>query len=126
MLAEPMEYLDLDHGDSFELRVEAFDDDVAVIHPRFPTSKHIRQHMDERGLDTVPPAGTPISVTTPVLRLYGERLDEFSPARYFDISSKTLRADLLARLKAGLRPPFRLSLQAHGQAPLKRYSVQIG
>jgi hypothetical protein len=61
-----------------------------------------------------------------VLRLYGERMDEVSPARYWDISSKTLRADLLARLNAGLRAPFQLSLSAHGHAPQKRYSVEIG
>ena len=125
LLAEPYEYVDLHHGQQFVLRVEKYEDGSAIIHPKNPTARHIRQHMDQRRLSEPPPPGTPISVETPVLRLFGERLDEPSPAPYWDISSKTLRADLLARFNGGTQFPMILTLTANGHAPLKRYSVSI-
>jgi len=126
ILDEPYEYLDLSDGASISLRVNRYLDGTAVIHPRVPTPRHVRQHMDQRGLQEAPAPGTPISIETPVLRLWGERLDEPSNARYWDISSKVLRADLLARFYAGLMTPVMLTLTANGYAPRKRYSVQIG
>jgi len=124
-LEEPYEYLDLHPGDNFTLRVESYRDGTAVIHPKSPTPRHVAIHMDQKGLAAAPAAGTPISITVPVLRLYGERVDQPSTARYYDISSKTLRADLIARLDKGLLMPFLLSLSASGHAPQKRYSVTI-
>lgn len=125
LLAEPYEYLDLHAGEVFMMRVTGYEDGSAIIHPKIPTARHVRQHMDQRGLTEPPPAGTPISVETPVLRLFGERLDKTSPAPYWDVSSKTLRADLLARLDGGAQLPMILTLTANGHAPLKRYSVSI-
>jgi hypothetical protein len=126
LLPEPMEFVDLMPGQSMTLRVQNYKDGTAVIHPRNPTARHIRQHMSQYGLTEAPASGTPISVAVPVLRLYGERLDEFSPTKYWDFSSKTLRADLLARFQAGLALPMLLTITAHGHAPLKRYSVEVG
>lgn len=124
-LPEPFEYLDLAHGDSIRLRVDRWLDGTAVIHPRVPSARHVRQHMDQQGLTVAPPPGTPISVETPVLRLYGQRLDQTSPATYWDISSKTARADLLTRLQHSVPVPAVVTLTANGAAPKKRYSVEV-
>lgn len=125
ILAEPYEFVDLSHGRTMVLRVTSLEDGSAVIHPRTPSPRHVAQHMAQKGLDAAPAAGTPISIETEVLRLHGQRLDEPSPAPYWDVSSKTLRADLLARSKAGLQTPFILTLTANGAAPYKRYSVMV-
>lgn len=125
LLDEPMEFIDLMHGASITLRVESYADGAAVIHPRIVTDRHRRQHMDQRQLTEPPPAGTPISVEVPVLRLFGARLDEPSPAPYFDTSSKTLRADLLTRMNGGAALPMIFRLTANGQKPHKRYSVEV-
>lgn len=125
ILPEPYEYLDLAPGASIMIRVDAYEDGSAVIHPRNPSPRHVRQHMAQNNLEVAPPAGTPISVETPVLRLFGERLDDIHHSRYYDISSKTLRADLLARLTGGMQLPATITLTAHGAAPQKRYSVAV-
>jgi hypothetical protein len=121
-----MEFLDLAHGATATVRVESYLDGSAVIHPRTPTPNHVRQYMSQNGLTEPPQTGTPISVGIPVLRLYGARLDKPSPVKYLDISSKTLRADLLARFNAGLALPVLITLSANGHAPHKRYSVEVG
>jgi len=125
LLAEPMEFLDLMPGESATLRVDMLSQGEAVIHPRNVTNRHLRQHMDQRGLTTPPPAGTPISVEVPVLRLFAARLDKPSPSKYFDVSSKTLSADLLARFNEGRNLPMTISITANGVKPTKRYSVEV-
>lgn len=125
ILGEPYEFVDVPPGGSFSMRVTAYQDGSAVIHPRNPSPRHIRQFMEQSGISAPPVSGTPIAVEVQVLRLFGDRLDEPSPMHYFDFSSKTLRADLLARLAAGLVLPFNLSLSANGHAPKKRYSVSV-
>jgi hypothetical protein len=124
LLPEPMEFLDLAHGNTATIRVERFLDGSAVIHPRAPTANHVRTFMSQNGLTEPPQSGTPISVEVPVLRLYGARLDKPSPVKYLDVSSKTLRADLLARFNTGLALPVQITLSANGHAPHKRYSVE--
>jgi hypothetical protein len=126
LLHEPYEFVDLAHDNSMIIRVANFADGSAIIHPRNPTARHVRQHMTQNNLASVPEPGTPISVEVPVLRLYGQRLDATSHAKYFDVSSKTLRADLLARFNAGVAFPLLITLSAHGHAPQKRYSVEVG
>jgi len=126
LLAEPYEYLDLHSGQTIILRVDSYLDGTAVIHPGRITPRHVRIHMDQRQLTTPPVAGEPIANEVPVLRLFGARIDEVSPAKYFDTSSKTLRADLLARFQAGLTLPAVIELTANGHAPIKRFSVSVG
>ena len=125
ILDEPMEFVDLAPGASMTLRVDMFRDGSAAIHPSHVTTRHVRQHMDQRGLTEPPAAGTPITVEVPVLRLWGQRLDQPSPAPYFDVSSKTLRADLLARFNGGAALPMTIALTANGVRPHKRYSVEV-
>jgi hypothetical protein len=125
LLPEPLEFIDLAPGTSMTIEVTGYLDGSAVIHPGNVTSRHISIHMQQQGLTEPPMAGTPIKNEVPVLRLIGKRLDETSNASYFDISSKTLRADLLARLMAGISFPFTVQLTANGQRPRKRYSVEM-
>lgn len=125
LLDEPFEFIDLMPGASETIRVEMWRDGSGVIHPNHVTNRHLRQHMDQRNLTEPPPAGTPISVEVPVLRLYGQRVDKPSAARYFDVSSKTLRADLLARFPDGSGLPATIVLTANGVRPHKRYSVEV-
>jgi hypothetical protein len=120
-----MEFLDLAPGASIELRVTGYQDGSTVIHPTTVTSRHIAIHMVQKNLVAPPPAGTPISVEIPVLRLFGERLDQPSPASYWDVSSKTLRADLLMRFLGAGGKEVTLRLTANGAAPRKRYSVEV-
>ena len=125
LLSEPLEFIDLEPGDSMVIRVDAWTDGSTVIHPSSPSPRHVRIHMSQNSLAAPPAPGTPISVEVPALRLLGQRVDEPSNASYFDISSKTLRADLLARLTAGMTLPATIRLTANGQKPRKRYSVEI-
>ena len=125
ILSEPYSYLDLAHGEHIILNVDRWQDGEGVIHPRNVSQRHVRQYMTQQGITDPPAAGTPISVETPVLRLFGKRIDQPSQASYWDISSKTARADLLARLMHGVALPALITLQANGAAPLKRYSITI-
>lgn len=125
ILAEPMEYVDLLPGASMQLRVEMFVDGESIIHPTLVTQRHVRQHMTQNGLAVAPPPGTPISVQVPTLRLFGRRLDKPSSSPYYDVSSKTLRADLLARFPNGAGLPATITLTANGAKPQKRYSVEV-
>lgn len=125
LLAEPMEYLDLMPGASMTLRVDTLVDGESIIHPVLITPRHVRQHMDQQGLTEPPAPGTPISVQIPTLRIFGARIDKPSPAPYFDVSSKTLRADLLSRFPQGNYLPATIRLTANGAKPQKRYSVEV-
>jgi hypothetical protein len=124
-LPEPYEYLDLNDQGSMTLRVDSYQDGTAVIHPVAPSPRHVRIHMTQQQLEGPPAAGTPISIEVPVLRLFGDRLDQSSPVHYFDVSSKTLRADLLARFTGGLQLPATVIFTANGHKPRKRYSVEV-
>jgi hypothetical protein len=147
LLDEPFEYIDLANSMSITLQIVAFQDGSGVIHPSSPTAKHVRQHMQQNQLAEPPAAGMPISITVPVLRLFGARLDKSSPSPYWDISSLTLQAQLLPLLdvsagstpttalearksgvsfgKVTLTAPITLRLTANGARPQKRYSVEV-
>lgn len=146
LLPEPYELIDLHDGQSIVLQVTGYEDGSMIIHPNNPTPRHIAQHMSHHGLAAPPPAGTPISLQIPVLRLFGRRLDQPSSAPYWDVSAKTLQADLATRLdsaagqipgstiilrsegrprgKTELLTPRSFRLTANGTRPHKRYSVE--
>lgn len=146
-LDEPFEYIDLANGTSITLQIVAFQDGSGVIHPSNPTAKHIKQHMDQNQLAAPPVAGMPISITVPVLRLFGARLDRASPSPYWDVSSLTLQAQLLPLLdvsagstpttalearksgttfgKVTLTAPITIKITANGARPQKRYSIEV-
>lgn len=147
LLDEPFEYVDLAHSMSMTLQVVAFQDGSGLIHPTNPSPKHVHQHMVENALEVAPAQGTPIGITVPVLRLFGARLDKASPSPYWDISSRTLQAQLLPLLdvsagstpttalearksgvaygKVPLLAPVTIKITANGARPQKRYSVEV-
>lgn len=125
-LPEPIELLDLEHGNAISLAIDRFEMGQTLIHPTQVTPRHVRLHMQQNNLSAPPPAGTPISVMIPVLRVFGVRTDKPSPLHYWDISSKTLQADLLPRLIANQGGTLAVTLTANGYKPTKRYSVEQG
>lgn len=125
MLPGPMEFIDLHDGETLDLQVTRWEEGTAVIHPTRITPRHVRIHMDQRQLTTPPAPGEPVANEIPVLRLWGYRLNPAGEFKYWDTSSKTLQADLLARFNHGLALPAVVTLSAHGKAPHKRYSVSV-
>jgi hypothetical protein len=123
LLPEPYEFLDLHDGESITLRIDSFTDGSAVIHPNNPTPRHVRIHMEQKSLDGPPAPGTPIQNEISILRIVGRRVDGDNLEGYWDISSKRLRADLLARLTNRQSGPLTVSISAHGHKPHKRFSV---
>lgn len=125
-LPEPIEFMDLEHGVSVTLNITRSEMGTTTIHPKVTTPRHIRLHMDQNGLSAPPVAGTPITIRVPVLRVFGTRLDEPSPNTYWDISSKTLQANLFPLLKAHEGSMVTVKITSHGYKPTKRYSVEQG
>ena len=125
-LPPPLEFLDLEHGESIQLRITKFDMGTAEIHARTVTPRHIRLYMTQNGLTEPPAPGTPITNRVPVLRVWGERLDKPSSAPYWDISSLRLQADLLPRLNNSGGTPLAVTITAEGYKPVKRFSVEVG
>lgn len=125
-LAEPIEFLELEHGHSIQLAIASFQQGTVAIHPKQTTPRHVRLHMQQNQLAEVPAAGTPITVEIPVLRVFGNRLDAPSPLRYWDISSKRLQADLLPRLALHQGGVLTVKISALGAAPTKVFSVEQG
>lgn len=125
-LPEPYEFLDLENGHTIKLTITRYESGSATIHPTKTTPRHIRQYMTQQGLTEPPSAGTPISVQIPVLRVWGERIDEASRAPYWDISSKRLMSDLLPRLVALGGRSLTVTITAIGYKPTKLYSVAQG
>lgn len=125
-LAEPYEFLDLEHGNSITLNITSYELGTALIHPTAITPRQVRLHMMQNGLSAPPAAGTPITVRIPVLRVFGQRIDKPSPLSYWDISSKTLQANLVPRLALRAGGVLSVTLTAQGYKPTKRYSVEQG
>jgi hypothetical protein len=126
VLAEPLEFLDLEHANSVTLALTSFQQGQAAIHPKAVTPRATRIYMDQNGLTEPPAPGTPITNWVPVLRVFGARIDKPSPLSYWDISSKTLQANLLPRLIANQGGTLTVTLTANGVKPTKRYSVEQG
>lgn len=125
-LAEPMEFLDLEHGNSMTLNLTSYELGTALIHPTAITPRHTRLHMMQNELSDPPTPGTPITVRIPVLRVFGQRIDRPSPLHYWDISSKRLQADLLPRLQTHAGGVLGVTITANGYKPTKVYSVEQG
>lgn len=125
-LPGPMNLFDLEHESSVRLALTHYQVGSTVIHPTKVTPRHVRTYMEQHDLSAPPPSGTPISITVPVLRVFGERLDAVSPEKYWDITSKTLMADLEPRLNAAAGTQLIVTITANGYKPTKRYSVSVG
>src|SRR5208282_5054073 len=125
-LPEPIEFLDLEHGASVQLQITKYEMGTTTIHPTAVTPRQTRLYMQQHSLTDPPAPGTPITTRIPVLRVWGKRLDAPSDAPYWDISSKTLQANLLPRLTMNGPAGLTVTLTANGYKPTKRYSVEQG
>jgi hypothetical protein len=125
-LPGPYELLDLEHGNSIVLQILNHARGFMEIHPINPSPRQVRIMMLQQGLTAPPAPGTPITNQVPALRLYGQRLDAASPARYWDVTALTLQADLLPRLQVAGGSPLVVKITAHGVKPTKRFSVEQG
>jgi hypothetical protein len=105
VLAEPFEILELQDGQSVRLKVVRSEEGEMLIHPRY--------------------AGAPAEKRIPALRLF---LPEgFKPhgANYWDLTSKTLQAQLRPLLPDVIASKRDLVITAHGSGPSKRFSVRL-
>jgi len=105
VLSEPFEMLELADGQSIRLKADRFEWGETVIHPRY--------------------AGAPAEKKIPVLRIH--LLSGIKPvgAPYYDVTSKTLQAQLKpleGDLAAG---KTEFVITAHGSGPSKRFSLRL-
>jgi hypothetical protein len=104
-VSEPFEILELADGQSVRLKVVNYEFGEAVIHPRY--------------------TGSPAEKRIPVLRLYVPADYKPRGPPYWDVTSKTLQAQLkplLDMLKASGRE---VVVTAHGVAPSKRFTLRV-
>ena len=125
-LQEPYEFLDLEHLGSISLNITSYQLGTGLIHPTAITPRQVRLHMMQNGLAEPPTPGTPITVRIPVMRVFGQRIDQPSALHYWDISSKRLQADLLPRLQTHAGGVLSVTITATGYKPTKVFSVEQG
>ena len=104
LLKEPFELLDLKDGEALTFAIDSYEEGDAIIHPRYP--------------------GAPAEKRIPVMRLHLPAEYKLMGAPYWDVTSKTLQAQLRPLLKQLIESKRELTVTAHGRAPAKRYSVR--
>ena len=102
-LKEPMEILDLPDGGSVKLHILGFEEGQTNIMPK---------------------GGTELK-TIDVLRLFVPPADKPHFPHYYDVTSKTLRAQLLPLLPAYIEAQRLLTITKRGIAPAARFSVEV-
>lgn len=103
-LVGPYEILELADRESVRLRVVSFERGSMVIHPRW--------------------AGAPSEKLIPVLRVHLAEETKPYPPRYYDITSKTLQAQMLPLLMERGFERFEYVVTAYGVAPRKRFTLE--
>lgn len=103
MLSEPMEILELPSGSSFPLRIKKFEQGDVIIRPA---------HM---------PQGKAINV----LRVHVDPKDKATAPFYWDITGKGAIALLLPHLQVAGFEKRTFTLSAVGEAPKKRFSLEV-
>jgi len=105
LLSEPFEFLELADGTSLTLAIRSVDWGEAVIHPRY--------------------AGAPEEKRIPVLRLH--LMPGYKPTgvEYWDLTSKTLQAQLKPLLRTLMETSKEFTITAHGEGPQKRFSLRV-
>jgi len=105
LLSEPFEFLDLKDGVSLTLVAAGQEWGEAVIKPRYP--------------------GAPEEKRIPVLRLSVK--PEYKPVGvpYWDITSKTLQAQLRPLLPDLITTGKEFTITAHGEGVQKRFSLRV-
>lgn len=103
-LPGPMEYLDLPDGGSARLRVVSYERGSSVIN----TTRR----------------GQPAEVEIPVLRVHLAPGVKPYPPEYYDITSKTLQAQLLPMLMERGFENYEFVVTKHGVAPRARFTLE--
>jgi len=106
LLPEPYEYLELKDGVSLTLAAVKQEWGEALIKPRYP--------------------GAPAEKRIPVLRLTAKEGYKPMGAPYWDITSKTLQAQLRPLLPDLIARGAEFTVTAHGEGPQKRFSLRVG
>lgn len=78
----------------------------------------------QNGSAVITPKTSGIAQEIPVLRIHVQRLDRTSPARYYDISSRQVQAQLFGYLETGNYVGRTFTLDAHGFKPSKQFSLR--
>jgi hypothetical protein len=105
MLDEPFEYLDLPDRAIMKLRVQSYKLGRGAIRPRYAGAPEVKVNRILR-------------VTVPV------SMKPLGPP-YWDISSKTLQAQLIPQLDVVISQNREVEIQAFGVAPSKRFTVRV-
>jgi hypothetical protein len=77
------------------------------------------------GVATISPKTSGEAIEIPVTRLYIQRLDRPSPARYYDISSRQVQAQLSGYLSTRAFVGRQFTVEAHGYKPSKQFSLRV-
>jgi len=105
LLPEPYEYLELKDGVSLTMAATKQEWGEALIKPRY--------------------AGAPGEKRIPVLRLTVKPGYKPTGAPYWDITSKTLQAQLRPLLADLIARGAEFTVTAHGEGPQKRFSLRV-
>ena len=105
LLPEPFEFLELKDGVSLTMAVTKQEWGEAVIRPRYP--------------------GAPEEKRIPVLRLTVKPGYKPTGVSYWDITSKTLQAQLRPLLPDLISRGAEFTITAHGEGPQKRFSLRV-
>jgi len=103
-LPGPYEILELRDGETAILQIVSWERGSIVIHPRYP--------------------GAPPEKEIPVLRVHVPETVKPYPPRYYDITAKTLQAQLLPLLTEPGYENYEYVITAHGVAPRKRFTLE--
>lgn len=79
----------------------------------------------QEGAATISPKTSGEAITIPVTRIHIQRLDRPSPARYYDISSRQVQAQLFGYLSTQSYAGRTFTVDAHGYKPSKQFSLRV-
>ena len=103
-LPGPYEILDLPDGGSVRIRVVSYERGSVIIHPKY--------------------AGAPAEKEIPVLRVHLASGVKPYPPMYWDITSKTLTAQMLPMLMEPGFEKYEFVVTKHGVAPRARFTLE--
>jgi len=104
-LSEPFEILELEDGSSVRLKAVRFEAGEMDIHPRY--------------------SGAPETKRIPVLRVHLAAGIKPVGVPYWDVTSKTLQAQLKPLEPEIIGKGREFTITAHGSGPSKRFSVRL-
>ena len=103
-LVGPYEIFELADGQSFDLEPTSWERGTIVIHPRYP--------------------GAPAEKVISVLRLHLRTGSKPYPPMYYDVTAKTLIAQLMPLLSYPDFVEYRYRVTKHGVAPRARFTLE--